>query len=45
MDISYQYLTFFLEDDEKLEKIQKVSVILLQNLTHLIHSTVVAILY
>lgn len=24
VDISYQYLTFFLEDDEKLEKIRKV---------------------
>lgn len=25
VDISYQYLTFFLEDDEKLEKIRQVS--------------------
>ncbi len=24
VDISYQYLTFFLEDDEKLEQIRKV---------------------
>ena len=27
VDISYQYLTFFLEDGEKLEKIRKVSVL------------------
>jgi len=25
VDISYQYLTFFLEDDEKLEKIRQVN--------------------
>ena len=25
VDISYQYLTFFLEDDEKLEQIRQVS--------------------
>lgn len=24
VDVSYQYLTFFLEDDEKLEKIRQV---------------------
>lgn len=25
VDVSYQYLTFFLEDDEELEKLRKVS--------------------
>ena len=31
VDISYQYLTFFLEDDEKLEKIRQVSSLTLLN--------------
>ena len=28
VDVSYQYLSFFLEDDEKLEKIRKVNILL-----------------
>lgn len=30
VDIAYQYLTFFLEDDEKLEQIRKARVFLVQ---------------
>ena len=29
VDIAYQYLTFFLEDDEKLEQIRKVFILIL----------------
>lgn len=34
VDVSFQYLRFFLEDDEKLEQIRKVSPVLLQKIFH-----------